>query len=184
MRILSVISNIGKRLIESNNHKLAIVFGCLFGFAVTTVRVIQHKAAIPLIGDPDTLFFQIIGVLVGSGLGGNFSSYIGSAIDTVTGDKTIVDLCRHLFPATEPNDSLDIESQYVTSSKNILTELGAQKKTLVHILQLLNQVQDNRNTATIRMRRTLVSQQDNSYVAESEVSENNTREDSTPSASF
>lgn len=59
-----------------------------------TVLVIQHEVSIAIIGVPTSLFLDVLTVMLATGTGGNTCSFIGTCIDTMTGDKTVFDGLR------------------------------------------------------------------------------------------
>jgi len=97
MSVWGKLKNVGQRFLKSNNRSLGTVGGCLVGFIIGLVCVIQETANLPIIGaltSSSAIPYQIIGVLLATGVGGNLSSYIGATIDIITGDKTLFDLFK------------------------------------------------------------------------------------------
>ncbi|OGT47488.1 MAG: hypothetical protein A3F17_07140 [Gammaproteobacteria bacterium RIFCSPHIGHO2_12_FULL_41_15] len=77
---------------RSNNRALGVLSGCIVGLLL----IRQHQAFITLVGNPLSLSYQIIGVLLATGTGGNLFSYVGAGLDILTGEKTIFDLVAYL----------------------------------------------------------------------------------------
>lgn len=89
--------NLAKRILESNNRELGILFGCIIGAILGVIVMTQHDGAIPIVGNPVSLPYQIIAILIAAGTGGNLTSYIGAGIDILTAEKTIFDLIKYYY---------------------------------------------------------------------------------------
>lgn len=143
LKIKRLLRNIGIRVQLSNNRTLATLFGCVLGLALGIVIVLQNEEAFQIVGRPSQVFYKIIGVLLAMGTGGNLSSYIGAAIDIITGEKTLFDLygwmAKHLkqgepknllSQASEPTGEEEMRPRhfpFITSSDrvpNISTHTG------------------------------------------------------------
>ncbi len=94
--IFNGINAIGKRIVESNNRNLGILAGCTIGVVVGGIFVTHATLVAPLLGatiESSPLYLKILGVLLATGTGGNLFSYIGSAIDIISNEKTIFNIC-------------------------------------------------------------------------------------------
>ncbi len=105
MSFRSGLKSIGKQIWKSNNRSLGTLFGCMAGCIMGTILVIQHSASISIVGNPSSLPYQIIGILLAAGTGGNLSSYIGASIDILTGEKTLFNLVEYLYHCCYPKES-------------------------------------------------------------------------------
>lgn len=95
--VLATLAEVGSRIVKSNNRSLGTLFGCIAGGIVGVVLVTSdYQASFPIFGNPRSTVYQIGGVLLAAGAGGNLSSYIGASIDIITGEKTVFDLIKYL----------------------------------------------------------------------------------------
>jgi hypothetical protein len=129
-----MLSALKDRIVKSNNRSLGTLFGCVAGGIMGIVLVTtEYQASFPLFGNPHSIFYQICGVLLSAGVGGNLSSYIGASIDIITGEKTIFDLIQYLSSLcckkTPEDRSLPIREPiehrhfpFITSSESMMEE--------------------------------------------------------------
>jgi hypothetical protein len=107
------------RVQESNNRSLGTLFGCLCGCILGIVLLTnpQLVSSFPVVGAAVSWPLQVIGVLLATGTGGNLSSYIGAAIDILTGERTIFDLCCRRDDQGAPTGAARIEEKQPLSPK-------------------------------------------------------------------
>jgi hypothetical protein len=89
------LSNLGQRIIKSNNRTLCTLVGCLGGLITGSLLVAADMGSMPLIGNPSELplAYKLVGILLATGTGGNLLSYIGASIDVITNENTIFYFC-------------------------------------------------------------------------------------------
>lgn len=128
MKIIKELKQIGLRIKQSNNRTLATLIGCMLGLALGIVIVIQHQGSIPVVGNPLTVFYQIVGAAIAMGVGGNLSSYIGASIDLITGEKTFFDLFDYLYRCCKKKPKPTTEAK----AEEVELEQPAQPKKHLH----------------------------------------------------